>query len=150
MPLWKTGSGLHLVLADGDVYPHAGSFLAADLQVDGTTGTIRISALFPNPGNVLRPGQYGRVRANTKTLSSALVVPQRAVTELQGQAQVKVVGPDSRIQVRPIRVGIRVDKEWVVQNGLQAGERVAVDAASSLADGAPVRPKVIGPLSEVK
>jgi len=148
--LWAGGSGLQLVLADGDAYPHAGSFLAADREVDVTTGTIRISAVFANPGNVLRPGQYGRVRANTKTLSNAVLVPQRAVTELQGQPQVKVVGPDNRIRVRPVKVGIRLDKEWVVEDGLQSGERVVVDAASSLADGARVTPKVVGAAGEAK
>ena len=149
-PLWDRGSGLQLVLASGDVYPRAGTFFAADRQVDETTGTIRISAVFPNPGNVLRPGQYGRVRANTKTLSNAVLVPQRAVTELQGQPEVKVVGPDNRIQVRPVKVGIRLDKEWVVEDGLKPGERVVVDAASSLADGALVSPKVAGAASEAK
>jgi RND family efflux transporter MFP subunit len=148
--LWESGSALQLVLAGGEVYPHAGSFLAVDREVDATTGTIRISAAFPNPGNVLRPGQYGRVRANTKTLPNAVLVPQRAVTELQGQSQVKVVGPDNRIHVRPVRLGTRLDKEWVVEDGLQPGERVVVDAASSLADGALVRPKVVGPSSEAK
>jgi RND family efflux transporter MFP subunit len=141
--LWAGGSGLRLVLADGDAYPHAGSFLAADREVDATTGTIRISAVFANPGNVLRPGQYGRVHANTKTLSKAVLVPQRAIAELQGQPQVKVVGPDNRIHVRPVKVGIRFGSEWVVEDGLQRGERVIVDAASSLPDGALVRPKTV-------
>jgi membrane fusion protein (multidrug efflux system) len=148
--LWERGSTLQLVLAGGDVYPHAGSFLAADRQVDTTTGTIRISAAFPNPGNVLRPGQYGHVRANTKTLSNAVLVPQRAVTELQGQSQVNVVGPDNRIHVRPVKVGIRLDTQWVVEDGLQPGERVVVDAASSLPDGALVRPKLLDASNEAK
>jgi len=149
-PLWGSGSTLQLVLAGGAVYPRAGSFLAVDRQVDATTGTIRISAVFPNPANVLRPGQYGRVRANTKTLSRAVLIPQRAVTELQGRSQVKVVGPDNRIHVRPVKVGIRLGTEWVLDDGLRPGERVVVDAASSLADGALVRPRVIQTSSEAR
>jgi RND family efflux transporter MFP subunit len=148
--LWETGSALQLVLAGGDVYAHAGSFLAADRQVDTTTGTIRISAAFPNPGNLLRPGQYGRVRTDTKLLPNAVLVPQRAVTELQGQSQVRVVGPDNRMHVRPVKVGIRLDTQWVVEDGLQPGERVVVDAASSLSDGALVRPKLLDASNEAK
>jgi membrane fusion protein (multidrug efflux system) len=148
-PLWERASALQLVLG-GDVYRRAGSFLAADRQVDATTGTIRISAVFPNPGNVLRPGQYGHVRANTKTLSNAVLVPQRAVTELQGHSQVQVVGPDNRMHVRPVKVGIRLDTQWVVEDGLQPGERVVVDAASSLPDGALVRPQMLDASNEAK
>jgi RND family efflux transporter MFP subunit len=149
-PLWERGSSLQLVLADGDVYHHAGSFLAADRQVDVTTGTIRMSAAFSNPGNILRPGQYGRVRTNTKTLSNAVLVPQRAVTELQGESQVKVVGPDSRIHVRPVKVGISLGTQWVVEDGLTPGERVVLDAASSLTDGALVQAKTAQTSSEAK
>ncbi len=147
---WGPSSPLQLVLADGQVYPYSGSFLAADRQVDPTTGTIRIGAVFANPGDVLRPGQYGRVRANTKTLSNAVLVPQRTVTELQGQSQVKVVGPDNRLHVRPVKVGIRLGTEWVIEDGLQPGERVVVDAAASLTDGLLVRPKVVAASNEAK
>src|SRR5262245_33577340 len=92
--LWKTGGGLKLTLADGSVYPAPGRFLAADRQIDPKTGTIRISATFPNPQQLLRPGQYGRVGADTQTLTAALLVPQRAITELQGSTQVRIVGAD--------------------------------------------------------
>jgi membrane fusion protein (multidrug efflux system) len=147
---WGSSSPLQLVLADGQVYPYSGSFLAADREVDATTGTIRISATFLNPGNVLRPGQYGRVRANTKTLANAVLVPQRAVTELQGKYQVKVVEQDNRLRVRPVTVGVRLGAQWVVEEGLRAGERVVVEAAPSLADGVFVRPRVVNESSETK
>jgi RND family efflux transporter MFP subunit len=147
---WGPSSPLRLVLADGQVHPSPGSFLAADRQVDATTGTIRIGAVFLNPGNVLRPGQYGRVRANTKTLKNAVLVPQRAVTELQGMYQVKVVEQDNRLRVRPVTVGVRLATQWVVEEGLRAGERVVVEAAPSLADGVFVRPRVVNESSETK
>jgi len=147
---WGPSSPLQLVLADGQVHPYSGSFLAADREVDATTGTIRISAVFLNPGNVLRPGQYGRVRANTKTLANAVVVPQRAVTELQGKYQVKVVEQDNRLRVRPVKVGVRLATEWVIEEGLKAGERVLVEGAPSLSDGALVTPKVVNESSEKK
>jgi RND family efflux transporter MFP subunit len=147
---WGPRSPLHLMLAGGQVYPYSGSFLAADRQVDATTGTMRISAVFPNPGNVLRPGQYGRVRANTTTLANAVLVPQRAVTELQGKYQVKVVEQDNRLRVRPVKVGVRLDAQWVIEEGLRTGERVVVEAAPSLADGVLVTPKVVNESSGTK
>src|SRR5207248_6024988 len=107
-PPWGARAELELVLSDGSVYPEKGSFLAADREVDLKTGTIRLSATFPNPGNLLRPGQYGRVRANTRTLVDARLVPQRAVRELQGGYQVRVVGRDGRITTRAVTVGSQV------------------------------------------
>jgi RND family efflux transporter MFP subunit len=138
---WDAKAGLELILSDGRVYPKKGSFLAADREVDSKTGTIRLSASFPNPGNILRPGQYGRVRANVRTLSDAPLVPQRAVSELQGGYRVRVVGPDNRISTRGVTVGDRLRSMWVVASGLRPGERVAVEGAQSVKDGDVVSPK---------
>jgi membrane fusion protein (multidrug efflux system) len=123
------GGALTLILADGSVYPRTGTFLAADREIDVKTGTIRISATFPNPDRLLRPGQYGRVRAETKARDGALLVPQRAVTELQGSFQVRVVGGDNTASTRTIKVGERVGSRWIVEEGLQPGTRVVVEGA---------------------
>ena len=138
---WDARAGLELILSDGHVYPKKGSFVAADREMDPKTGTIRLSATFPNPSNLLRPGQYGRVRANTRTLIDARLIPQRAVSELQGGYLARVVGPDNRISTRAITVGDRLGRMWVVAKGLQPGERVAVEGAQSVKDGGLVTPK---------
>ena len=134
-------AGLELLLSDGSVYPKKGSFLAADREVDPKTGTIRMSATFPNPGNILRPGQYGRVRASTRTLVDARLVPQRAVSELQGGYQVRVVGSDNRLATRTVTVGDQVGRLIVISSGLEPGERVAIEGAQSVKDGALVTTK---------
>jgi len=138
---WDAKAGLQLILSDGRLYPHKGSFIAADREVDSKTGTIRLSASFPNPGNILRPGQYGRVRANTRTLVDAPLVPQRAVSELQGGYRTRVVGPDNRITTRTVTVGDRLGPMLVVSSGLRSGERVAVAGAQFAKDGDVVSPK---------
>ena len=112
---------LELILSDGTAYPEKGSFFFADRQVDQKTGAIRMAGIFPNPGNVLRPGQYGRVRAVTATRTDALLVPQRAVSELQGSYQVAVVGGDKKIEMRTVKVGERSGSLWVIEDGLKAG-----------------------------
>ena len=126
--LWNTGPALHLRLADGTDYPKTGAFLAADRQIDSTTGTIRISATFPNPDRVLRPGQYGRVRAATTVARDALLVPQRAVSELQGMSQVRVVGADNKVEVKTVTLSQQSGDRWIVAKGLEPGARVIVDA----------------------
>ncbi|MET0212735.1 MAG: efflux RND transporter periplasmic adaptor subunit [Vicinamibacterales bacterium] len=138
--LWGKDASLTLVLADGSVYPRRGRFLAADREIDPKTGTIRISAAFPNPARTLRPGQYGRVRAETNTVEDAIVVPQRAVTDVQGAPQVRIVGPDNRIATRRVKLGDRVGSGWIIGTGLQPGDRVVVEGASA-ADGSLVNPK---------
>ncbi len=138
---WGAHAELELILSDGSVYPKKGSFLAADREVDLKTGTIRLSATFPNPGNLLRPGQYGRVRANTRTLVDARLVPQRAVSELQGGYQVRVVASDGRISTRAVTIGTQVGHLIVVSSGLEQRERVAIDGAQSVKDGALVTAK---------
>jgi membrane fusion protein (multidrug efflux system) len=126
--LFDTTGGLRLRLADGSEYPRPGVFVAADRQIDPRTGTIRISAAFPNPSNILRPGQYGRIEATTQTIPNALLVPQRAVTELQGTSQLRVVSADNTLHVVNITLGPRVGNRWVVTKGLEPGARVALDA----------------------
>jgi membrane fusion protein, multidrug efflux system len=132
---------LELVLADGSVYTHKGTFFMADRQVDVGTGALRIAALFPNPGNVLRPGQFGRVRAVVGVRKDAALVPQRAVTELQGSYQVAVVGSDNKVTIRPVRMGERTGSMWVVEDGLHPGERVIVEGLQKVRSGVVVNPK---------
>jgi len=144
---WQASAGLVLTLADGTVYSRKGSFLAADREIDAKTGTIRISAVFPNPERTLRPGQYGRVRAETRVLDQALLVPQRSVTELQGSYQVRVVGPDNKVATRTVTPGPRYGSRWIVDQGLQPGDRVVVDAAQTR-DGMEVRPVPYQPAAD--
>jgi membrane fusion protein (multidrug efflux system) len=137
--LWQDGGGLTLILADGRVMPQKGSVLAVDRGVDPKVGTIRVSASFPNPGNLLRPGQYARVRAQTAVRPDALLVPQRAVSELQGGVQLRVLTPDNKISVRTVTLGGRSGNRWIVDKGLQANDRVVIDAPG-LRDGTAVAP----------
>ena len=137
----KTKSVLELVLSDGSVYPHTGEFTFADRQVDPSTGTIKVASLFPNPHNLLRPGQFAKVRATIGTRKGALLVPQRAVTELQGSYLVAVVGPGNKIDMRPVEVGERVDSLWVISKGLKPGEKVVVEGGQKVKQGMPVIPK---------
>jgi membrane fusion protein (multidrug efflux system) len=130
---------LQLMLADGSVYEHTGTIYFADREVNPATGTIRIAGVFANPNNLLRPGGYGRVRASVKTQNGALLVPQRAVIELQGSQQVAVVGPDNKVSIRTVTVGERVGKLWIITEGLKAGERVVVEGLQKVRDGAPVK-----------
>ena len=134
---WK----LQLILADGARYAHEGEFYFADRQVNQNTGAIQLAALFANPGNVLRPGQYGKVRAVMGVQRSALLIPQAAVTDQQGSYLVNVVGTDDRVAVRPVQVGERTGTMWVIKEGLKTGERVVVEGQQNLRPGAPVKPK---------
>ena len=130
-----------LILADGTVYPHRGRVLLTDRQVDPSTGTIRLVAAFPNPGNILRPGQYGRVRIQTSTKKGALVVPQGAVRELQGGHQVAVVTGDKKTSMRPVKVGEKVGTMWVIDDGLNPSDQVVVEGIANIKDGTTVVPK---------
>ena len=134
---WK----LELILADGKTYPREGTFYFADRSVDQNTGSIQLAALFPNPGNVLRPGQYGKIRAVLSLRKGALLVPQPAVSELQGSYQVAVVGQDNRVAIRPVKVGQREGAMWVIEDGLESGERVVVEGQQMLRPGMAVDPK---------
>ncbi len=132
------GNSLELTLADGSVYPRRGKILLADRQVDAGTGTIRVVAAFPNPGNILRPGQYGRVRVETGVKRGALLLPQSAVGELQGSYQVAVVGSDQKASLRTVKPGEKVGTMWVIDEGLKPGEQVVVEGLQKLKDGTPV------------
>lgn len=132
---------LELVLADGTTYPEKGNFYFADRQVDPKTGSIRLAGTFPNPNNVLRPGQYGRVRTVTSTKPDALLVPQRAVTQLQGGYQVAVVGADHHVELRSVKVGDRAGALWIIEEGVKDGESVVVEGLQRIKPGAVVNPK---------
>jgi RND family efflux transporter MFP subunit len=131
---------LQLILSNGSTYARGGSILFADRQVDQQTGTIRIAGAFPNPGNILRPGQYAKVRAVTEVLKGALLVPQRAVTQVQGAAQVAVVGADNKIAIRAVQTGELVDTMWVITSGLIAGDRVVAEGIQKVKDGSTITP----------
>jgi len=131
---------LHLTLAGGSTYPHPGRIIFADRQVNTETGTIQIVGEFPNPRNLLRPGQYARVQASTGTISGALLVPQSAVSQLQGSDQVTVIGADNRAQLRAVHVGPTVGSLWAITAGLRPGERVVAVGAEKVKDGQPVNP----------
>jgi RND family efflux transporter MFP subunit len=131
---------LQLILSNGSTYARSGSILFADRQVDPQTGTIRVAGAFPNPGNILRPGQYAKVRAVTRILKGALLIPQRAVSQLQGSAQVAVVGMDNKVTIRPVQTGERVDTMWVITSGLTAGDRVVAEGAQKVKEGSTVTP----------
>ena len=130
---------LDLVLVDGTTFPHRGRFNALDRDVSLTTGTFRVRSVFPNPEALLRPGQYAKVRAAASLQAGALLVPQRAVQDLQGQFQVGVVGPDNTVEIRPVKVGPRVGPLWVITEGLKPGERVIVAGLQNVRAGAVVK-----------
>ncbi|MGH8217142.1 MAG: efflux RND transporter periplasmic adaptor subunit [Steroidobacteraceae bacterium] len=131
---------LELILSNGSVFPHKGAILFADRQVDPQTGTIRIAAAFPNPGDVLRPGQYGKIRAVTQVRRGALLVPQRAVMELQGSNEVALVGRDGKVSIRAVQLGERVGSLWIIDSGLKASDRVVAEGTEKVKDGSIVTP----------
>ena len=136
---------LQLILSDGSTYPYHGRILFADRQVDPATGTIQVVGSFPNPHHLLRPGLYARVRAQTAVLKGALLVPQQAVSELQGSYQVVVVGADNRVTLRSVQVGQTVGSMWVITAGLKPGERVVAEGTQKARPGALVIPKPFVP-----
>jgi RND family efflux transporter MFP subunit len=127
-----------LILADGTVYPHKGRVLMTDRQVDTSTGTIRMVAAFPNPGNVLRPGEYGRLRIQTSMKKKALLVPQSAVKELQGGYQVALVSANHKAVIRSVKAAEKVGTMWVIDDGLTPGDQVIVEGSERVKDGTPV------------
>jgi RND family efflux transporter MFP subunit len=130
-----------LILADGSIYPHKGTALLANRQVDATTGSIQLVCSFPNPQNILRPGQFGRLRAAPELRRGALLVPQKAVNELQGSYQVAVVGSDNKVSIRPVRVGDRVGPMWIIESGVKPGELVIVEGLQKVQGGSTVKIK---------
>lgn len=129
---------IDLVLTDGTVYPLKGQIYAADRQIGLTTGALRVEALFPNPGNSLRPGEFARVRVKLDLKHDTLLVPQRCVSELQGNYQVSVVEPDNKIHIQPVRVGDRTGNQWVIEDGLHPGDRVVVEGTQKIREGVTV------------
>jgi membrane fusion protein (multidrug efflux system) len=142
------GVPLTLLLADGSVYPHTGKVLWTDRQVDSSTGTIRVAAAFPNSGNVLRPGEYGRVRAVTEVRHNALLVPQSAVTELQGSFNLAVVGRDNKVKIQTVQVGAQVGSDSIITQGIAPDDRVIVGGTQYARPGATVNPKPISTTPE--
>jgi membrane fusion protein (multidrug efflux system) len=140
--------GVELILSDGSIYSHKGKIDIVGRQVEASTGTLRIRAVFPNPGNILRPGQYSRVRAATTIQNNALLLPQRAVQELQGQYQVAEVDPDGKIAFRTVKVGERVGSYWVIEQGINPSDRVVIEGLQDIKTGQPVetQPATLPPL----
>ena len=129
---------IELILADGSTFPQKGRLLSVDRQVQASTGTILVTALIENPGGILRPGFYARARVVADVLKDAVVVPQRAVSEVQGSYQVAVISSDGKAEIRPVKVGSRTGTDWVISSGLKAGEKVVVEGLQKVKAGAPV------------
>jgi RND family efflux transporter MFP subunit len=134
------GQELELILGDGTTYPRRGRALFVNRQVDSRTGTIQVRGEFPNPGNVLRPGQYARIRAVTELRKSVVLIPQQAVSELQGVYQVGVVTPDNKVTIKTVKLGPQSGSMWVVESGLQVGDNVVVDGLQRIKTGMTVAP----------
>jgi len=135
------GPPFELILADGSVYPYKGTGLLANRQVDVSTGSIQIVCSFPNPQNFLRPGQFGRLRAAPDIRRGALLVPQKAVSELQGSYQLAVVGADNKVSIRAVKIGDRVGPMWIVESGVKPDELVVVEGLQKVKNGATVKIK---------
>jgi membrane fusion protein (multidrug efflux system) len=136
-------AALELVLADGSTFPQKGHIALSGREVDVKTGTITTIGLFPNPGNVLRPGQYAKVRAVTSVQRAALLVPQRAVNELQGTEQVGVLDSNNVVTIRTVKAGSRVGSDWVIENGLYPGDRVIIEGFGKVKSGMKVVPEEV-------
>jgi membrane fusion protein (multidrug efflux system) len=136
----SAGHNIELILGDGTTYPHRGRVLFLNREVDSRTGTIQVRGEFTNPGNVLRPGQYARIRAVTLLLKGALVVPQASVSELQGVYQVGVVSPDNKVSLKTVKLGPQYRDMWVVESGLEVGENVVVEGLQRIKSGMTVTP----------
>jgi len=137
----RKGLRLELILSDGTIYPQIGTYYFSDREVNQGTGAIRIAGTFPNPSNLLRPGQYGRVRTTIRTKENALLVPQRAVSEMQGTYQVAVVSSDNKITIRNVKPSDRVGNQWIIDDGLKAGETVVAEGVQKVRPGMQVNPK---------
>src|SRR5207248_10460546 len=130
-----------LILGNGSVYPQKGKFYALDRNLDPKTGSIRYEVTFPNPGNILRPGQFGKARFVADIKKGAMVIPQEAVNELQGSFQVAVVGDDSKVSIRPVKMGERIGALWEVTDGVKPGDRVIVQGLQKAREGLTVAVK---------
>jgi membrane fusion protein (multidrug efflux system) len=137
--------GLELILTNGDLYPHRGTFIFVNRQVDERTGTLLVKGEFPNPGNLLRPGGYAKVRAITSLRKGALLVPQRAVSELQGTYHVAVVDKDNKVAIRSVEPGQRFENLWIIEKGLEPNERVVTEGLQKVKDGSVVKVQTAAP-----
>jgi RND family efflux transporter MFP subunit len=137
-----------LLLGNGELYPYKGNFYALDRSLDPKTGSIRYYVTFPNPGNMLRPGQFGKVRFVADMKKGAMVIPQEAVNELQGGYQVAVVDQNNKASIRPVKMGERIGAMWEVKDGLKPGDRVIVQGAQKVREGSPVIVKEWTPPSD--
>ena len=133
--------GLEMVLTNGELYPHRGTFIFVNRQVDERTGTLLVKGEFANPGNLLRPGGYAKIRAVTTLKKGALLVPQRAVSELQGTYHIAVVDKDNKVSIRNVEPGSRVGNLWIIEKGLAPNERVVVEGIQKVRSGMQVSPK---------
>jgi membrane fusion protein, multidrug efflux system len=141
VPEAKRKENVELILADGSVYPHKGKFAFINRQVDPKTGTIQVAVSFPNPELTLRPGQYGIARAEIQTIPNALLIPQQAVSQLQGNNQVAVVNPDGKAEIRAVKVGATYENMIEVTEGVKVGEKVIVEGFQRVRQGVPVSAK---------
>jgi membrane fusion protein, multidrug efflux system len=132
---------LQLTLGNGSIYPYKGQIVFVDRQINAQTGTIQVAGSFSNPQNLLRPGQFGRIKAETEVRHDVLLLPQRAVNELQGSYQVAVVAPDNTVQIRTVELGPQIGSDWIITRGIKPNERVATEGVSSLKDGMRVSPQ---------
>ncbi len=132
---------LQLILADGSIYPLPGKWYFLNRQVDVNTGTFQVAAVFPNPDFILRPGQYGLVRAKTETRHGAITVPQRAVTELQGSYQVATVNAQGKVHIKTVQVGDQVGNDWLIESGLEPNDQVVAEGTQKVREGASVDPQ---------
>jgi len=147
-PMNERPESIELILADGSIFPHKARLLSIDRQVKTSTGTILVTALLPNPGNLLRPGFFARARIIAEVVKDAVVVPQRAVSEIQGSYQLGIIGADGKAEIRPVKVGTRVDTDWVISSGLKPGEKVVVEGLQKIKAGSPVVAKPWTPPAE--
>jgi membrane fusion protein (multidrug efflux system) len=136
----QAGADLQLILGDGSTFPHSGHALLVNREIDSRTGTIQVRAEFSNPGNLLRPGQYARIRAVTEQRKNALLIPQKAISELQGVYQVGVVGADNKVAIRAVKPGPQFGDMWVIESGVQPEDKVVVDGLQRIRDGMTVSP----------
>ncbi len=144
-PLTERKEFIELILADGKTFPNKARLLSVDRQINAATGTILVTAIAHNPGSVLRPGLFARARVIGKVLEGAIVVPQRAVLEIQGSYQVGVIGADGKAEIRPVQVGPRDGKDWVITSGLKVGEKIVVEGLQKIRNGVPVSAKPWAP-----
>jgi membrane fusion protein (multidrug efflux system) len=143
--VYRSEMQLQLILSDGSTYPFPGTWFFTSRQVDVNTGTLQVAGLFPNPDYILRPGQYALVRAKTETRNGAILVPQRAVTELQGSYQIAVVDSQNQAHIKTVQVGEQVGNNWLIDKGIEPGDRVVVEGVQKVREGTVVVPRPYPP-----